>query len=147
VGPRARVPAPSDRWAPPVSSGFLPRVLTLSLSLPSWTGLSAPVAFHPRAPRPLCLTGPIRHTPSRCPRAPALSLAASWDPSVSFALPAPAVDQRARTRARMPRSLVTSLAHAPQLLFEHRPRPHSLPCPISHSLALSRSAHAAQPCR
>jgi hypothetical protein len=107
--------------------------------LPCGTRLSAPVAFHPRAPHPLCLAGPIRQTPSRCPRTPALSLATLWDPSVSSAFPAPAVDQRARTRTRMPRSPATSPAHAPQLLFEHRPRPHSLPRPISHSLALSRA--------
>jgi hypothetical protein len=32
-----------------------------------------------------------------------------------------------------------SLAHAPQLLFEHRPHSHSLPCPISRKLTLSRA--------
>jgi hypothetical protein len=39
----------------------------------------------------------------------------------------------------MTRSPTTSPAHAPQLLFEHRPRPHSLPHPILHILTLSRA--------
>jgi hypothetical protein len=77
--------------------------------------------------------------PNRYPRAPALSLAAPWDRPVSSAFIAPAVDQHARTRARTPRSPATSPSHAPQLLFEQLPCPHSLPCLISHSLALSRA--------
>jgi hypothetical protein len=40
----ARPRAP-DRWVPPVSGIFLPRALSLSLSLPSGTGLSAPVSL------------------------------------------------------------------------------------------------------
>jgi hypothetical protein len=46
------------------------------------------------------------------------------------------VDQQ---HARTPRSPATSPTHAPQLFFEHRPHPHSLPCPISCRLALSRA--------
>jgi hypothetical protein len=76
-----------------------------------------------------------------------LSLAAPWHRPVSSAFPAPVVEEHARTRARTLRSLATSPTHAPQLLFEHRPRPHSLPRPISHSLTLSCSAHAARPRR
>jgi hypothetical protein len=113
-----RAPASPNRWVPPVSGGSLPRALSLPLSLPSGAGLLAPVAF---------------------PHAPTLSLVALWDRPVSSAFPAPAVDQHARTRARTPRSRATSPAHAPQLLFEHRPCPHSLPHPISHSLAPSRA--------
>jgi hypothetical protein len=44
-----------------------------------------------------------------------------------------------RGLARTPRSPATSPAHAPQLLSEQCPCPHSLPRPISHSLALSRA--------
>jgi hypothetical protein len=42
-------------------------------------------------------------------------------------------------RARMPRTLAMSPAHAPQLPFEHRPHPLSLPCLISRKLTLSRA--------
>jgi hypothetical protein len=71
--------------------------------------------------------GPLHQTLSRCPRAP------------GFALPAPAMDQHARTCTRSSESSATSPAPRPQLLFEPRPRPHSLPHPISHSPALSRT--------
>jgi hypothetical protein len=81
--------------------------------------------------------------PSCYHRTPALSLSlvASWDRPASFAFPAPDVDQHAHTRARTPRSPATSPAHAPQLLFEHRPHPHSLSHPSSHNLAISRALH------
>ena len=102
-------PAPPDKWVPPVSGGSLPCALSLSLSLLST----------------LCQ--------------PSLSLSTPWDRPVCSAFPTPVVDQHARTRARTPRSPATSPARAPQHLFEHRPRPHSFPRPISHSLALSRA--------
>jgi hypothetical protein len=84
----------------------------------------------------LCLAGPLsQHTEPFPPRARSLSLrrgtALSAPPS-----PHPAMDQHARTRARTLRSLATSPAHTPQLLFEHRPHPHSLPRSISRKLAL-----------
>jgi hypothetical protein len=40
-----RAPTPPNRWAPPISGGSLPCVLTLSLSLPSGARLSALVAL------------------------------------------------------------------------------------------------------
>jgi hypothetical protein len=98
--------------------------------------LSAPIALA-HAPFCLCLAGPLRqHTERFPPRARSPSLrrgtALSAPPS-----PRPAVDQHVRTRARTKRSPATSPAHAPQLLFEHRPHPHSLPRFISPKLALS----------
>jgi hypothetical protein len=129
---------PPDRWAPPVNDGFLPRALTLSLSLPSGARLSAPVVFALAPLFPLCLAGPLRQTSSRCPRASALSHCA-MGPPISSAFPAPhRGPARAHSRAS-PESSATSPTHAPQLLFKPRPRPHSLSCPISHNLALSRS--------
>jgi hypothetical protein len=131
-----RAPVPPDRWAPPVSGGSLPHTLSLSLSLPNGVGLSALVAFThaPLSPLPRWPVSSVCRTVT--PARP-LSLAAPWDRHVSSAFTAPAVDQHARTRARMPRSPAMSPTHAPHLLFEHRPHPHSLPRPISHSLALS----------
>jgi hypothetical protein len=74
---------------------------------------------------------------SRCPTRP-FSLSASWASPVSSALLSPAVDERARTRAR--RRIHGHVAlPTPQLLFEPRPCPHSLPCLISRSPAHARA--------
>jgi hypothetical protein len=115
-----------------------PRALSLSLSLPSGSGLSAPVALVPLAPSAsrARLVSASNHYPLR---ARSLSFAVPCDRPVSSAFPAPAVDQNTRTCARTPRSPATSPAHAPQLIFEHLPHPHSLPCLISHSLAFPRA--------
>jgi hypothetical protein len=92
----------------------------------------------PRAPLfPLCPTGPFYQTPSRCPVCP-FSLSTPWASPVSSALPAPAVDQRARTRARRRDPRPRHSAHAPAP-FDPRPCPHSLPRLISHSPALTRA--------
>jgi hypothetical protein len=73
------------------------------------------------------------------PRALALSLAVSWASPVSSAFPAPR-RRPARAHSRTsPESSATSPAPRPQLFFEHRLRPHSLPRPISHNPALSRA--------
>jgi hypothetical protein len=101
--------------------------------------LSAPVALARVPFFCLCLVGPLhQHTEPFPPRARSLSLrrgtALSAPPS-----PCPAVDQHAHTHTRTPRSPATSPAHAPQLLFEHHPHPHSLPHSILRKLALSRA--------
>jgi hypothetical protein len=72
------------------------------------------------------------------PCTPSLSLSASWAFPVSSAIPAPAVDQRARTRShrRDPRPRRFAHALAP---FEPRPCPHSLPRLISRSPAPARA--------
>jgi hypothetical protein len=129
-------PAPPDRWVPPVSGGSLPHTRALSLSLPSGAGLSAPVAFA-RAPLfPLSLVGPPRQcTESLPPHAGSLSRCVVGPPC-ELCLPRA---RRGPASACTPRSPATSLAHTPQLLFEHHPRPHSLSRPSSHSLALSRA--------
>jgi hypothetical protein len=109
-----------------------PRAL-FPLPLPSGAGLSAPVAFA-RAPTfSLCPMGPTRQRAEPFPpRTCFLSLchgaALSAPPS-----PRTAVDQRART----PRTPAMLPAHAPQLPFEYRPHPLSLPCLISHKHTLS----------
>jgi hypothetical protein len=41
----SRAPVLPDRWAPPASGGFSPRVLPPLLPLPSGAALSAPVAL------------------------------------------------------------------------------------------------------
>jgi hypothetical protein len=78
-------------------------------------------------------------TPSCFPRVLALSLAAPLDPPINSAFPAPRrglAHAPSRTLAMIP---VHIARPRPQLPFEHRPHPHSLPCPISHSLALARA--------
>jgi hypothetical protein len=130
-----RVPAPPDRWAPPVSGGSLPRTLSLSLSLSAqWGRAVGASCLHPRAPLPLCLAGPSRQCAEPLPpRARSLSLCRG----TALSAPPSPRPPWTNTRARMPRSPAMSPTHAPHLLFEHRPHPHSLPRPISHSLALS----------
>jgi hypothetical protein len=117
-----------------------PRAHSLSLSLPSGARLSTLVASVLAPLFPLCLAGLLRQTPSRYPRMLALPLAASWDPLSAPPSPRPPWTS-ARTRARSPGSSATSPAHALSSFFEHRPRPHSLPRPISHSFALSCALH------
>jgi hypothetical protein len=99
-----------------------------------------------RLPSPACSSPSLPRGPASLdtkllpPHARSLSLSrCAVGPPVSSAFPAPAVDQHACTRARLSGSSATSLAHAPQLLLKHHPRPHSLPRPISHNLALSRA--------
>jgi hypothetical protein len=76
-----RTPAPPDRWDPPVSGNFLSHAArALSLSLAAQCGQAIGVGFFASAPL--------------------LSLSAPCAFPVSSALPALAVDQRARTRAR-----------------------------------------------
>jgi hypothetical protein len=85
---------------PRLSAPDCPALSSLSLSrlLPSGAKLSAPVSSH--APLLSLLCGPVFLVVESLPRALVLSLSASWASPVSSTLPAPAVDQRARTRAR-----------------------------------------------
>jgi hypothetical protein len=147
--PCARAPASLDRWIPPVSGGFLPCALSLCpVGRVVGTG-----CLRPRAPLPLFLVSPLRQTLSRFPRTPALSRCTAG-PTCQLRLPR--AQPWTGTRALTPRSPATSLAHTPQVapghvarprrvpcllffLLEPRLHPHSLPCPISHSPALSRA--------
>jgi hypothetical protein len=122
----ARVPAPPDRWAPPVSGGFLHRALSSPLSL----CLVGSVCQR-QSPSP---THPCQRSESFPPRICSLSLHHGTSLS-ALSFPRTAVDQRTRT----PRTLATSPAHAPQLPFEYRPHPLSLPYLISRKLTLSRA--------
>jgi hypothetical protein len=137
-----RAPALPDRWVPPISGGSLPRAPFLSLSLPSGTGLSAPVAsaLVPLFPSSL---GPPHKCAEPLPlRARPLSLCVcvSWGRFVSFAFPAPAVDQHARTRTRTARSTTTSPTHAPPAPFWAPPAPAlAPPSHFSQPRSLSRA--------
>jgi hypothetical protein len=90
---------PGRAPAPPVSGNFCP-----ACSLPPSLCPVEPGYRHrflrPRAPLPSLPCGPALPGAEPLPRALTLSLAAPWASSVSFAFPAPAVDQRARTRTR-----------------------------------------------
>jgi hypothetical protein len=77
-------------------------------------GASCP---RPRAPLPLCLVGPLRQRAKLFPPRARSLLLRRGTPLSAPPSPRPAVDQHARTHARTPRSLATSPAHAPQLLF------------------------------
>jgi hypothetical protein len=131
----ARAPALTNRWAPPVSGGFLARALSSPLPLSSGAGLSELVAFA-RAPMfSLCLADPTcQHAEPFPPHArfPSLHRGASLSAPPS---PRTVVYQCAHT----PRTMATLPAHAPQLPLEHRSHPFSLSCLISRKLTLSRA--------
>jgi hypothetical protein len=95
--------------------------------------------LRPRPPLPSLPCGPALPDADSLPRALALSISAQWASPVNFALPALAVDQRERTRARHRNSWPRRPPMRPSSLFEPCPRPHSLPRLISHSPALSRA--------
>jgi hypothetical protein len=131
--------APPDRWAPPVS-GVPPSARAFSPSPSARWGHSVGAGFpRPCAPFPLYLVGPPRQLAEPFPpRAHFLSLRCRTPP-VSFAFPAPRRGP-AHTHSRTHAEIAGHDARLrTQLLFQHRPHPHSLPCPISHCLALSRT--------
>jgi hypothetical protein len=122
---------------PHLSALVCPAPSSLPRSLPSGAKLLAPVPFARTLLFPLCLASPVRQSPSRCPM-PSPSLSAPWAFPVSSALPALAVDQRARTRALRRNSRPRRPPTRPSSLFEPgRARTHSRL--ISHSPALSRA--------
>jgi hypothetical protein len=126
------------------SSLARPRPAALTLALPhsfspsAWWGRSVSVGFLRPHARALSLSnGPDPSALQTVPSAHLLPLAAPWGPLSAPPFLQTAVDQRART----PRTPATSPAHTPQLPFEHRPHPLSLPCLISPTLTLSRALY------
>jgi hypothetical protein len=139
-------PTLPDRWVPPISSGSLPRMLSLPLST-QWDQVVGASCLRPRAPLHLCLTA----SPHQCaeplpPRARSLSLRRGTALS-ALPSPRPVVDQNARTRARTPRSSATWPAHAPSSFLSTvvpalAPLPHFV-----QAHPLSRSALVAHACQ
>jgi hypothetical protein len=143
---RARAPAPPDRWAPPVSGGFCPACFPPPSLCPVGPTCRRQLFSPPRAPLPSPSRGAALPDAEPLPRAP-FSLSAPWAFPVNSAVPAPAVDQRARTRVsrRDPRPRRSAHAPAP---FEPPPVPPLTPLPhFTQSRPRSRSAHAARPRR
>jgi hypothetical protein len=137
---RARAPAAPDRRVPSVS-GSLSCAPFPSLPLARClVGLTCRCQLlRSRAPL-LCLSHELV-LPGAEPLPPhpfSLSLSVPWAFPVNFAIPAPAVDQRVRTRARRRDPRPRRFAHA-QLLLSPRLCPHSLPRLISCSPAIARA--------
>jgi hypothetical protein len=105
---------------------FLPRGLSLSLSLPSRARLSAPVLFARVPLFPLGFAGPLYQTPSRCPVCSLFPSLGHGPPLSVPPSPRPDVEQRAHSRTS-PESSATSPAHAPSSFFSTaRAHTHSL---------------------
>jgi hypothetical protein len=152
------VPAPPDRWVPPVSGGSLPCALSLPLYA-QWGRAVGASCLRPRAPLPLCLAGP----PCQCakplpPCAHSLSLRRGTALSAPPSPRPPWTSTRALTRAcrdPRPRRLPT---HPSSFLSTARARTRS-PVPFrtaSPSLALcprrstspvNRACRASRPAR
>jgi hypothetical protein len=140
-----RAPAPSDRRTPPVSGSSPSRAPSLSRSLPSGADLSTPV-FLPLA-LSLCLAGPDRQSPIRCPAHP-FSLCAVGLPCQFCPLRAHRGPACAHSRTS-PDFSATTPAHAPSSLLRAPLVPCAHPSPHFAQLhPLSRSARAASrhPC-
>jgi hypothetical protein len=121
----------------PVTACVRTCALSLPLSIPLHSGadVSTPVALVLAPVFSLYLMGPTcQHTELFLPHVRFCSLHRG---ASLLVLPSPrtTMDQRACT----PRTPATSPAHVPQLPFEHRPHPHSLPCLISCKLTLSHA--------
>jgi hypothetical protein len=138
------VPAPPDRWDPPVSSGFLSRALSLSRSLLAGADLSAPVALPAHVPLLSLSRGPGSPGVEPLPRASLFSLCAV-DPPYQFRPPlAHRGPARAHSRTSPDFSATTPI-HAPSSLLrappvpalappphfaQHRPLSRALPSPL-----------------
>jgi hypothetical protein len=126
----ARALTPPDRWAPSVSDGPRSHALAPPLPLPGGADLSTPL------PTRACPLSFLRCAPASlaswtvCPHT--LSCCAVGLPCQLRILR----NRRWPTSEHPPWRPPTSFAHTPQLLFEPRPHPRSLPCLISPSLAL-----------
>jgi hypothetical protein len=138
---QSSAPAPTHlthlTGGPRLSVPDCPALSSLSRSLPSRAKLLASVSSPTRPSSLSALRARFDSHRAVAPTRPS-SLSAPWASPVSSALPVPAVDQRAHSRTS-PESSATTPAHAPQLLFEPRPPPHSLPCLISRSPAPARA--------
>jgi hypothetical protein len=100
--------------------------------------LSAPVALA-RVPFPVSASrARFISTPSCSLRAPAPSRCA-MGPPYQLCLPCAPPWTSARALAHARQDPRPRRPHAPYLLFEHRPHPHSLPRSILRKLALSRA--------
>jgi hypothetical protein len=137
---RAPVPArlPPLTGGPRMSAADCLVLSSLSLSLAAQWGRVVGAGFFARAPLfPLCLAGPALQGAEPLPHAPILSLC--HGPPLS-ALPSP---RPSWTSERALAHFAGILGHValptPQLLFEPRPRPHSLPRLISSSPAPARA--------
>jgi hypothetical protein len=104
----------------------LSRATSLSRSLPSRANLSAPVFFTRAFPLSLCLTGPVRQSPSRCPARPLFSLCAVGL-LCQFRLP------------RSHRGPASAHSRTSSSLLRARQCPTHAPRLISHSFTLSRT--------
>jgi hypothetical protein len=136
--PRARAPAPPDRWTPPVSGSFPLRAPSLAhcpvgptcrRRFPS-PALSLSLSLS-RGPGPL-VTEPL-------PRTPLSSLSTSWACPVSSAPSALAMDRRMRTRARHRISRPRRPLTRPAPFLEPHQCPAHTPRLISLSFTLSRA--------
>jgi hypothetical protein len=107
---------------PRLSAPDCPVLSSVSRSLPSGAELSAPVPFAPAPLFPLCLVGPLCQMPSRCPALPC---------QLRPPLSAPPSPRPPWTSERTLTHVAGILGHValptPQLLFEPRPCPHSIP--------------------
>jgi hypothetical protein len=140
--PRCLTSEPRLSTAVPLS-----RTRSLSRSLPAGTNLSAPVFFTRALPLSLCLVGPDRQSPSRCPARSFSSLSlCALDPPCQFRpLRARRGPERAHSRTS-PDFSATTHAHTPNSLLRAPLVPRACPSPHFAQLhPLSRSAHAGDP--
>jgi hypothetical protein len=119
-------------------------VPSLSRSLPSGAGLSAPVSFARSLSISLSVSwAQFASAEPLLPRVP-FSLSVPWASLVSSSFPALAVDRRVRTRACRRVSRPRRPPTRPAPLFRAPPVPRAHPSPHFARLhPLSRSAHAA----
>jgi hypothetical protein len=137
VHPRPR--ALSASQASPTCRRNPERPLSLALSPPSGSSLSAPVTSPARSPSLSLSRGPGSPVIEPLPRASLFSLPAPWTNPASSAFLAPAVDRRLCTRARRRVSRPRRPPTRPTPFLEPRQCPTHTRHLISHSLALSHA--------
>jgi hypothetical protein len=124
-----------------LSAAALPRALPLSLAA-QW-GRPVSASFFTRAPLlSLCLTGPVRQLPSRCPACPLFFLCTVGLPC-QLRPPRPRRGPASAHSCTSPEFSTTTPAHAPSSLLRALPVPRARPSPHFAQLhPLSHSAHA-----